>query len=920
MKKLFLSLFVALAFSHAEAQTQKTPVKTTAPPATKEIPAFVGSVEGIKEYKLKNGLKVLLIPDPSQSNIVVNIVYNVGSRHEGYGETGMAHLLEHMLFKSTKNLGDIKKMLSEKGGNANGTTWYDRTNYYEIFPSNEENLKWSIEMEADRMINATILQSDLDKEFSVVRNEFEIGENNPDGVLNERIISTAFLWHNYGNSTIGSKEDIERVKADRLRVFYQKYYQPDNATLIVGGKFDEKKVLEYVGQYFAPIPKPKRVLEKTYTLEPPQDGERYVELRRNGDVQLVAAAYHTASYADKDFPALDALAEILTSNPSGYLYKALIDGQKASSLYSWQPNVRDAGFLYFSVEVPKDKSLDEARKTFLSELDKVGTREYTEQDVSRAKAKLLKNIENLKNNTINLTISLTEIIGAGDYRLSFLYRDVIEKLTVADIKRVAEKYFRTSNRTYGVFIPEKDAERTRPAEITDEDIQKLTSGYKGKAVEEELAAFEASIDNVKKNLKVSTLPSGLKYAFLKKGIKGKKVIAQFRVPVGSVSSLNDKAEVASVMASLMKAGTKTQTREQIQDKLDQTKSQIGFGFQGQNLIIVVNTYQEFLPSTMTLLKELLTESVFPENEFAKTITEKKTSIEAYKNDPQNIVFTQINRKTSDYPKGHILYTSSPDEQITSLNAVTRQQVADFYAGFLGGNHGYGTIIGDLDQAEVDKLVSGTFGNWVSKTPYEKIIPKYFDTKAGTEKVITPDKENAGVVAATTFRLDRKHPDYPAMTIADEMLGSGGFLTARIPTRLREKEGISYGAGSFINIPYDNDGAVWTAYAFFNPTVQEKVDAALRDEIQKALTSGFTADELKANVNSWLVGRKTNLGADGFLISLINGVLYNGNSLDDFNDLENKVKALKVEEVNSIIKKYLSIDKLAIIYAGDFNKK
>ena len=243
-----------------------------------ETPKYIKNVEGVKEYSLNNGLKVLFIPDASQSNMVVNIVYNVGSRNEGYGEKGMAHLLEHMLFKSTKNLGDIKKMLSDKGGNANGTTWLDRTNYYEVFPSNDENLKWSIEMEADRMINATILQTDLDKEFSVVRNEFEIGENNPDGVLQERILSSAYVWHNYGRSTIGSKEDIERVKAKTLRVFYEKYYQPDNSTLIIAGKFDEQKALQYVGQYFGAIPKPKRTLDKTYTIEQAQDGEKYVEL------------------------------------------------------------------------------------------------------------------------------------------------------------------------------------------------------------------------------------------------------------------------------------------------------------------------------------------------------------------------------------------------------------------------------------------------------------------------------------------------------------------------------------------------------------------------------------------------------------------------------------------------------------------
>ena len=231
-------------------------------------------MEGVKEFELNNGLRVLLIPDASQTNIAVNIVYKVGSRHEGYGETGMAHLLEHMLFKQCKKFDDIKKAIADKGASANGTTWYDRTNYYEILSASDENLRWAIDMEADRMVNSKILPEELKKEFSVVRNEFEIGENYQSSVLNERILSAMYLWHNYGKSTIGSKEDIERVKADNLKVFYKKYYQPDNAVLIIAGKFDEKKALAYVQQYFGPIPRPTRVLQPTYTVEPPQDGER----------------------------------------------------------------------------------------------------------------------------------------------------------------------------------------------------------------------------------------------------------------------------------------------------------------------------------------------------------------------------------------------------------------------------------------------------------------------------------------------------------------------------------------------------------------------------------------------------------------------------------------------------------------------
>src|SRR5712671_5582040 len=248
-------------------------------------PKLITIVEGIKEYELDNGLRVLLIPDASQTNIAVNIVYKVGSRHEGYGETGMAHLIEHMLFKQCGKFTDIKKAIADRGASANGTTWYDRTNYYEILSASDENLSWALDMEADRMVNSKMLAEELAKEFSVVRNEFEIGENYASNVLTERILSTMYLWHNYGKSTSGSKEDIERVKAENLKMFYKKYYQPDNAVLIIAGKFDEKKALNYVKQFFGPIPKPTRVLQPTYTVEPPQDGERYVELRRAGDIQ-----------------------------------------------------------------------------------------------------------------------------------------------------------------------------------------------------------------------------------------------------------------------------------------------------------------------------------------------------------------------------------------------------------------------------------------------------------------------------------------------------------------------------------------------------------------------------------------------------------------------------------------------------------
>ncbi|WP_291141591.1 M16 family metallopeptidase [Flavobacterium sp. UBA7680] len=885
-----------------------------------EAPKYITNVEGVKEYSLNNGLKVLLIPDASQSNMVVNIVYNVGSRNEGYGEKGMAHLLEHMLFKSTKNLGDIKKMLSDKGGNANGTTWLDRTNYYEIFPSSDENLKWSIEMEADRMINSTILQTDLDKEFSVVRNEFEIGENNPDGVLQERILSSAYVWHNYGNSTIGSKEDIERVKANTLRVFYEKYYQPDNSTLIIAGKFDEQKALQYVGQYFGAIPRPKRVLDKTYTIEPAQDGEKYVELKRAGDSKNVGALYHTVSYADKDYAAIDALGEILTADPSGYLYKTLVETQKVSGIYFWQPSVRDASFIYFGVAVPNDKDVYATKDIVRSELDKITTTKYTDQDVSRAKAKIIKQIESVKNNTISYAINLTEIIGAGDYRLGYLYRDAVEKLTKEDIQRVAEKYFRANNRTVGIFIPSKDEVRIKPIEYTDEQLLALTKDYKGKALEKEAAPFEASIKNLKQNFVEGKLTNGIKYGLIKKEIKGGKVQASFKFPVSNEKDLTGKSDIAGILAQLLKTGTKTQTKEQIQDKLDQLKSSINFNFSTQTLSVSVNTYKEHFKEVMGILADLLANSTFPENELTKTISEYNTYLESSLNDPQAVAFTELSRITSKYPKGSIFYTPTIQEQIDAFKKIKQAEIVDFYTNFLGGNNGIGSVVGDLDAKTTGEILESTFGKWNSKSKYELALPAYFETQKLDKDIITPDKENAVALGRISFKMDRKNPDYPAFVMANEILGSGGFLSARIPMRLREKEGISYGAGSFIDVPITNDAAEWTYYAFLNPTKKNAVETAAKEEIAKALKDGFTAEELKSNLVSWQNERKTRLGVDNTLMELVNTYLQYGIALDDYDQLETKVKALKVDEVNKVLKKYLTLDKMTSVYAGDFNKK
>jgi zinc protease len=292
--RLLVSMVLFAVFA-APVWAAKKPKASPAPPpvAAPAAPERITTVEGITEYRLANGLRVLMFPDQTKQTITVNMTYLVGSRHENYGETGMAHLLEHMVFKGSPRHKDIPNELSSHGARPNGTTSWDRTNYFETFNATEENLRWALDLEADRMVNSFIAQKDLDSEMTVVRNEFEMGENQPVGVMFKRLLSVAYDWHNYANTPIGARSDIEGVPIENLQAFYRMYYQPDNAILLVAGKFEEEATLKLVNEYFGPIPRPTRVLPRMHTVEPTQDGERQVVLRRVGDVQWAAIAYHT---------------------------------------------------------------------------------------------------------------------------------------------------------------------------------------------------------------------------------------------------------------------------------------------------------------------------------------------------------------------------------------------------------------------------------------------------------------------------------------------------------------------------------------------------------------------------------------------------------------------------------------------------
>ncbi len=483
----------------------------------------VTSVEGITEYQFDNGLKLLVFPDPSKSTITVNITYLVGSRHEGSGEGGMAHLLEHMLFKGSTKHTNIPQELTEHGARPNGTTNYDRTNYFETFQATDANLRWALDLESDRMVNSFIRKEDFDKEFSVVRNEFERGENSPFNVMFERTLAAAYTAHPYGRPVIGNKSDVERVPIPNLQAFYHKYYQPDNAVLTVAGKVDEAQIVSLVNEYFGKIPRPTRVLEPTHTVEPTQDGERMTVVRRVGDVQGVIVAYHIPDGGSPDAAPLEVLSGVLGEPSSGRLYKALVDNKKAAEVATDAMQLNEPGMFIAEAVLRKTDSLDDARKTMLDVISAVAKEPPSKEEVDRAKTRILKNIDLALSDSDQVGLFLSEYLAQGDWRLMFLERDRVKAVTPDDVKRVAAAYLKPSNQTIGEFIPDAKPDRAEiPAKT---DVAAEVKDYKGEAAMAQGEAFDPSPANIDARTTRFTLPSGMKVALLQKKTRGATVHA-----------------------------------------------------------------------------------------------------------------------------------------------------------------------------------------------------------------------------------------------------------------------------------------------------------------------------------------------------------------------------------------------------------
>jgi zinc protease len=927
---------------------------------TEQLPEgikFVVAEDGIEEYRLENGMKVLLVENRVAPVVTVMVVYRVGSRNEATGHTGATHLLEHMMFKGTPTFNKGKKTqiaatLQRIGASFNATTWYDRTNYFETVPS--EQMELAIKLEADRMRNSYVADKDRQSEMTVVRNELERGQNEPSEVLDEAVYAAAFREHPYHHPTIGWRADVEGVPTARLKEFYDTFYQPNNATAILVGDFERAEALRLITNYFGAYPASTTPIPEVYTEEPEQQGERRLVIRRAGELAIVQMAFHTPGVLgqrgvlsneelagraasppeENDIYPLVVLSAALSNGVTSRLYQALVETQLAVYAVTNADQHRDPGLFNVIAMVNPDVDPQRVEETILGELEKVSEGGLTEQEIEKARQQIIAQEAYSRDGTFNIALLMSEAEAVADWRFYKDYARRIERVTGEDVKRVAREYLTEDNRTVGHFIPKQSGggngdgaqapaglKRAFPRGLQFYNEPGVADGGGGASGGTKEASADSSVRSgaSKQGAGFSSrvtrrqLATGAALLVLENHATS-TVSLRGSLRAGSYFEPKDKPALARITAEMLERGTMRRSKLELASQLEAVGAQLDFSADPFAVNIAARMLAKDLRALLSSMAEMLREPSFPEDELEKL---KQQAVAGIQEQQASTGFRAYERLTAlIYEPANPFYLHPGEKLIESINSITVEDVRNFYKQRYGGRSLILTLVGDVDTIEVERQFEELFGDFAGPESVDiNVTDPTPQTESRREVVVIKDKASVDILLGTAAPLRRLSEDFYAALLANKALGES-TLSSRLGLEVRDREGLTYGINSRFRAPSLAAGP-WYIGVSVNPNnVERAINSALkvmRDYVTNGIQPEELANEKASAAGAFKVGLATN---GGLAQSLWNSEFYSL-GVDYIDRFPQIIEAITIEEVNAAIRKYFRPDHLTIVIAGDY---
>lgn len=899
------------------------------------------ATSGITEYKLpSNGLQVLLAERHHTPLVTVMVVYHVGSRNEAVGYTGSTHFLEHMMFKGTPKFDPLKgtgidDVLKPMGGINNATTYYDRTNYFETMPS--QYLAKGLEIEADRMRHALLRESDREKEMTVVRNELERNEDDAGRLLEWNVFAQAFLAHPYHHPVIGWRSDVEGVPIERLRKFYNDFYYPNNATLVVIGDFKTPEALQLISKHFGAIPSAPQPFPKVYTQEPPQIGERRFVVRRGEDLPKVEIGWHISNAVNKDNYALDVMGAILGDErrQSSRLYKSLVDPGLASECFAYGLSMRDPGLFMAGATATPGSANEKLESVLRDQLQKLATEPISDEELDKAKKSIWKRWKLEAADPMGMSSQLAEAIAVADWQWWVNYDKNIKAVTKADIARVAKKYFSNQNSTVGYYYPAKEPEpqapkNAEPANNSESEPPKNPESEPPKGSEPEgptappappsppspPPAQQQQRASVAAQVKKKVLPNGMTVLVLP--VKGTGVVAvAAKIRAGEYFHPKDLYSVPDFVAEMLDKGSAHWSKEALAKQLEMMGTSLNFNAANFWLSFNSDIVQEDLPQFLSMASDVLQNPLFPADELAKSRKQANARIQADMADTGQVASNELFGAL--YKPDCVFYEPPFKDQLAELDKLNVDQLRAFHKAHVTPANTVLAVVGDIDPDTAFELVSKNFSQW-SGAPADKITMEMCTANSVAGKKIEknmPDKTNVDVLMGSSAPLSIHSKDFYAASIANSALGHD-TLSSRLAD-LRIKHGLTYGVGSYFTENAYENGA-WIVTYSTNPQNLNKsfpiVDTIIQNYIKNGITKKELAEEAKRLGGEYVVER---MRTPRQLADAITKYEFLGLGTKFMDEYPLRLSKVTAPEVNAAIKKYFDPKKLVITVAGTLPK-
>ena len=888
----------------------------------------VSELQGIEEYRLENGLRLLIAPNNKENKVMLDVVYFTGSLNDPHGKSGLAHLLEHLAFKGTQNIEgeEFQRRLDKYTLRSNAVTNHQATRYLNVLRPDQDAIAQILYLEAERMNNLVIKKEHVLPEIEIVKREREVRMDKAPALMIDRLLKNLYGEQSFGRMPIGSLEEIKAIQLPEIIEYYQTWYAPNNAALIITGKFDKEIVLKQVDQTFSPLPAktlPEVSQQPKLNLSQVEERSFIVQKGQEYSTQLIYAANPTHQQKQ----ALTFVPYLYSAQPTGLLYKQMVMTGEVNSVSASPWITNDFNIVYMGASYSNQYDKDKITSQLMQQVE--ATPKVDQIQLQRAK-KQMKNAHEqmlMDSSAVSSMLSGVLIQDNGDWQQYFKQYKALQNFNVVDLHRELKTIFNPSQRlvTYIEPTPYSSQALTQiPATGKKQQSVKIEQPVWNQKdfirAAEELQQLQQyskiQLSTLDKRIERGQLSNGMKYAIFPTNTPDQMNYATLTINFGDESTLKNQGAALELLNSLLLKGTKKYNYEQIFDKTAEMQGEVKSSIENNQLKIELKAPKAKFKEYLIFVSELIRHANFDQTEFDVLKKQRLAYLQRSFTEPKSISEIQMGRILEQYSPEDLRYHFDPVNLNKQYQAVTLQKLEQLHQDLIGMNYAQLAITGEIDPIEIKSILKSQFNDWVAKSNFKRIGDHYFKVSQNSVHVKSEPRDFGSYQAFLNFPIGAEHADAAAMTLFAQVLGNSQ-LSSRLAMSLREKTALVYAFGSRFSLDAFNQLGSLQISADYSVDKTEQISGAVHQTFIDVLKSGLTRQEIEMAKLEIMKQRVAMTDDTTRVHRLLNSQLERDYDMNSRIERDSEIVSLNVEQVNQVIKKNIHLNELTEVRADKY---